>query len=119
VTAVSSGAEADRHLLHDASHYEREDDEGEEEAHTETRAGRGIGEHAGAVVFAEHDEDTGADEEPEQARPGPEAAPSPRLPDTLAVVGAVDVFVGDFNIGSGFGPADEKGRTALDIRAGI
>ena len=55
VTAVRGGTEAHGHFLHDAGHDEREDHEGEEETNAVAGSGGGVGEHAGAVVFAEHD----------------------------------------------------------------
>jgi hypothetical protein len=54
-------AQADGHFLDYDGHAEREGDEGEEEADAEPGAGGGVGEHAGAVVLSEHDQDAGAD----------------------------------------------------------
>ena len=95
MAAVGGGAEAHGHFLNHAGHEEGEHDEGKEEADAEARSGGGVREHAGAVVFAEHDENAGADEQPQQAGTGPEATLGAGGPDALAVVGAVNVFVGD------------------------
>ena len=64
---MGGGAETHGHLLNDAGHDEGENDEGEEEADAVAGSGGGVGKHAGAIVLAEHDEDAGADEQPEQA----------------------------------------------------
>ena len=74
MAAMGGGAEADGHFLDDDGHAEGEGDEGDEKTDAEFGAGGGVGEHAGPVVFAEHDEDAGADEQPEKARFGGEAA---------------------------------------------
>ena len=66
VAAMGSGAEADGHFLDDDGHAKGEDDEREEESDAELGAGGGVGEHAGAVIFAEHDEDAGTGEQPEE-----------------------------------------------------
>ena len=66
VSAMGGGAEAHGHFLNDAGHDEGEDDEGKEEADAVAGSGGGIGQHAGAVVLSEHDEDAGTDEQPEQ-----------------------------------------------------
>ena len=95
VTAVGGGAETHGHFLHDAGHEEREDYEGKEEADAVAGSGGGVRQHAGAVVFAEHDEDAGTDEQPEEAGAGPGAVLGAGGADAVAVVGAVDVFVGD------------------------
>src|SRR5208283_618687 len=64
VAAMGRGAEAHGHFLDDDGHAEGEGDEGDEESDTELGAGGGVGEHAGAVILSEHDEDTGADQQP-------------------------------------------------------
>ncbi|MFZ1006424.1 MAG: hypothetical protein WAN65_06295, partial [Candidatus Sulfotelmatobacter sp.] len=51
------------------------------------------GEHAGAVVFSEHNEDAGANQQPKEAGFRGQPAASSGVGDTDAVVGAVDVFV--------------------------
>ena len=110
MTAMSGGAEAHSHFLNDAGHEEGEHDEGQEEADAEARSGSGVGEHAGAIIFAEHDENARTDEQPEEAGARPESALGPGLRDSLAVVGAVDIFVGD---------DDCAGRRYWIIRFGI
>jgi len=92
---MGSGAEADGHFLDDASHDEGEHDEWEKESNAVVRAGGGIGEHAGAVIFSEHDEDAGADQQPEQAGARPGAMLGTGFGDAVAVMGAIDIFVGD------------------------
>ena len=92
---MGGGAEADGHFLDDDGHAKRQGDEGDEEADAELGAGGGVGEHAGAVVLSQHDEDTGTHQQPEQTRVGGEAAMGTGVRDADAVVGAVDVFVRD------------------------
>ena len=96
VAAMGSGAEADGHFLDDDGHAEGEGDEGEEKTDAELGAGSGVGEHAGAVVLSEHDEDAGADEQPQETGIGGKAAPGAGGRDTDAIVGAIDIFVGDY-----------------------
>ncbi len=66
MAAVGSGAEADGHFLDDDGHAEGENDERKEESDAEFGAGGGVGNHAGAVIFTEHDQDAGTDEQPEE-----------------------------------------------------
>ena len=101
VTAVRGRAEAHGHFLDDAGHEEGEHDEGEEEADAEAGSGGGVGQHAGAIVFSKHDENAGTDEEPEKPGARPGAVLGAGGEDAFAIVGAVDVFVGDDD---GFGP---------------
>jgi hypothetical protein len=93
---MGGGAEADGHFLDYDCHAERQGDEGKKEADAEAGAGGGVGEHAGAVVLSEHNQDAGADEQPQEARFRGEAAVGAGGGDADAVVGAVDVFVGDY-----------------------
>ena len=67
VTAMRGGPEADGHFLDNDRHAKREGDERNEESDAELGTGGGIGQHAGAVVFSQHDQDAGADEQPEKA----------------------------------------------------
>src|SRR5271163_1003825 len=92
---MGGGAEADGHLLDDDRHAKCQDNKREEEADTEPGTGSGIGKHAGAIILSQHDEDTGADEQPQQASSGGEAALGTGGGDANAIVGAVDVFVSD------------------------
>jgi len=55
----------------------------------------------GAVIFAEHDEDTGTDKQPQETRFGGKAAAGAGGGDTDAVVGAVNVFVSGYYFGFG------------------
>jgi hypothetical protein len=68
MAAVGNGSEAHRHFLHDESHDKGEHDKRNEEADAVAGAIRGVGQHAGCVVFTEEDENSGADEKPEQAK---------------------------------------------------
>ena len=77
VAAMGDGAEAHRHFLHDETHDEGENDEGNEEADAEARAVGGVGKHAGGIVFAEEDENAGADQKPEQAEAAESFGPRP------------------------------------------
>src|SRR5580700_7440637 len=79
VSPMSGGAEAHRHLLHDDRHAKRESYERDEEADTKFGASRGVGKHAGAVILAQHDQDAGADQQPQQASSGGKAAPGTSL----------------------------------------
>ncbi len=72
---------------------------GKKESDAEAGAGGGVGQHAGAVVLAEHDEDAGADEQPQEPGARPETGAGTLGRDPLAVVGAVDIFVGDMEVG--------------------
>jgi hypothetical protein len=63
VSAARRDADAHDHLLDDIRQRERENDERDEEAHAERRARRGVGEHARAVVLAQHHEDAGSGQE--------------------------------------------------------
>jgi hypothetical protein len=65
VAATRRDSDAHDHLLHDVCQNERQDDEREEEADAERCAGHRVGQHAGAVVLAEHHEDTGPGEKRE------------------------------------------------------
>jgi hypothetical protein len=98
--------EADGHFLDYDRHAESEHYEGQEEADAEFGSGGGVGEHAGAVVFAQHDQDARAHQEPEKAGVGEEATAISGGEDANAVVGAVDIFVGDY-YGFGFGLGGE------------
>ena len=97
VAAMGDSAEAHGHFLHYESHDESEDDKRNEEADAVARAVGGVGKHAGGVVFAEEDENSGADQKPEQA----EAAESlgTAFPTGArhfpAVASAIHVLVGD------------------------
>src|SRR5262249_38729858 len=119
VAAMGGGSQADCHLLNDARHQEGQNDKGQEKSDAETCARCGVGEHAGPVVFAEHDKDAGSDEKPEQPCPRAESSLRTGFPDALAVVSAVDVFVRDFNLGGGFSAAEEQGSAALEIRGWV
>src|ERR1017187_4294558 len=70
VTAVRGGTEAHGHFLNDAGHQEGQNDEGQEETDAETSSRGGVRQHAGAVAFSQHDEEAGADEQPQQAGGG-------------------------------------------------
>ena len=67
------------------------------------RPGRSIRQHAGTIVFAEHHQDAGANEQPEQPQPWPESAPRPRRRNPFAVVRSIDVLMRDDDAGSGSG----------------
>jgi hypothetical protein len=100
---MCGGTEAHGHFLDDTGHEESEDDEGKEEADAETGSSSGVGEHAGAIVFAEHDEDAGADEKPEEPRAGPQTPLCAGFEDAATVMGAINIFVGDDDATGGDG----------------
>ena len=110
VASMGGGAETHGHFLNYAGHEEGQHDEGQEEADAEAGAGGGIRQHAGAIVLAEHDEDAGTDEEPEQPGAGPEAALDAGGTHPVAIMGAVDVFVGDDHA------AGSDDRASQDVR---
>ncbi len=85
VAAVGDRADAHAHLLADVGHREHQRDEGDEEAEPVLGAVGGVGDHARTVVLAEHREDSGADEQPQQA-PAPTCAA--RVMDAAAVLRA-------------------------------
>jgi hypothetical protein len=64
--AFRGGAEPDRHLLDHKRHHECEGDKGQEKADAVSRARLGVGNHAGPIVLPQHDQDAGANEEPEK-----------------------------------------------------
>ena len=66
VAAMGDGTEAHRHFLDDESHNKSENDKGNEKADAEARAVGGIGKHAGRIVFAEEDQNSGANQKPQQ-----------------------------------------------------
>ncbi len=101
MAAMRGRAQADGHLLYDACHQEGEHDEGQEEADAETGSGRSIREHAGPVIFSEHDQNAGADQQPQQASAQPAAALRTGCRNTLAIVRAIDVFVRDDDAAGG------------------
>jgi hypothetical protein len=104
VAAMGGGTEADGHFLNDDGHAKSEDYEWKEKADAEFRSRRSVREHAGAVVFAEHDKNSGTDKQPEKMGFGTEAATRAGGEDAKAVVGAVDIFVGDYyRFGFGLG----------------
>src|SRR5208283_1044291 len=69
MTAMRSGTETHGHLLYDNGHAKRENDERDEEPNSKPCPGRGIGNHAGAVVLSKHHENSGSDEQPQQTKP--------------------------------------------------
>ncbi len=74
-----------------------EHDERNEEADAVARAVRGVGKHAGSVVFAEEDENSRADQKPQQAEAAERfGAPFPtRARHFPAVASAIHVLVSD------------------------
>ena len=105
---MGRGSEANRHFLNDASHHKREDDKRQKEPDAEAGSGRGVRQHAGAVVFPEHDENARADQKPEQTGAGPQTTPGASFPNPLAVMGTIDVFVGNDDVGGGVGEAIQQ-----------
>jgi len=93
---MGCGAEAHGHFLDDDRHAEGESDEGDKEPDTELGAGSGVREHAGSVVFSEHDKYAGAGEQPQETGSGRKAALGAGGGDTDAIVGTIDILVGDY-----------------------
>ena len=93
VSAMRGGAEAHGHFLNDDRHAEREGDERDEESYAKLGARSRVGEHARAVVFSQHDQDTGADQQPQQARSGGKTTLGTGRRNSDAIVGTVNVFV--------------------------
>jgi hypothetical protein len=67
VAAVGDCADAHAHLLHHVGHHEQDRDHGHEEPDAILGAVGGVGDHARAVVLAEHREDPRPHEQPQQA----------------------------------------------------
>src|SRR5690242_4222823 len=101
MTAMRSRAKAHGHLLHNERHEECQNHERNEKSDTVARAGGGIGEHAGAVVFSQHDENARADKKPQEAKSGEYAATGARGEHAIAVLRTIDVLVSDDNVGGG------------------
>ena len=59
MSAMRNCAEAHRHFLNNETDRESEDDERNEKADAEARAGRGIGKHTRRVILAKKNEDPG------------------------------------------------------------
>ncbi len=95
VAAMGDGTEAHRHFLNDESHNKSENDKGNEKADAVARTVGGIGEHAWRIVFAEEDQNSRANQKPQQ----PEASKlfGPARPAGArhfpAVTSAIHVFV--------------------------
>ncbi len=105
VSAMSGRAQANGHFLHHASHEECQHNERHKETDAEPRPGRRISHHAGTVIFAQHYQDAGPDEQPEQPQSWPESAPRPRRRNLFAVVRAIDVLMRDDNVTDRRSPA--------------
>jgi len=73
----------------------------EKKTDAELGAGGGVGDHAGAVIFAEHDEDTGTTSNHRRRALEEKPRAGAGGGDTDAVVGAVNVFVSDYYFGFG------------------
>ena len=101
VSPVRDGSETHGHLLDHQRHDERKNDEGNEEANAITGAGRGIGKHARAVVLAEHHQNAGADQQPQQTQVAERAFVDASLRDAPAIAGPVHVLVRDGRSGNG------------------
>jgi hypothetical protein len=96
--------------LHHARHEECEHHKRHEETDAESGTRRGIRQHAGTVILSEHHQNAGTYEEPEQAEARPKSAACARRGNLFAVVGAIDIFVGN---------NDAVGGRRLTIRFGI
>jgi hypothetical protein len=98
MAALSCRPETNRHLLDDDSHREGENNEGKKETDSELRARRGIRQHTRAVVFTQHNQYARSNEQPEQPHPRQWTAARASVSDTSTVVGAIDIFVGDYDV---------------------
>jgi hypothetical protein len=61
---MGSRAQANSHLLNDNCHQECQEDKGDKEANAKLGTGCCVREHARTIVFAQHDQNPGADEKP-------------------------------------------------------
>src|SRR5262249_11842502 len=95
VSAVGNGSQPNGHLLDDGRHHKSEDDERKKKANSETSTGGGVGKHARAVVFAEHDQDSGPQQQPQQAKLRKRSASPSCSEDPIAIAGARHIFMGD------------------------
>ena len=118
MAAMSDRTQAHGHFLHDEADQECEHDEGKEKADAKTRAGGGIRKHAGRVIFAEENQYSRADEQPEQAesfqtswRRALGLAGASDLP---AVAGAIYILVGQE-----MGQVFRSGRCGGGFRGGV
>jgi len=86
------GTKPDSHLLDDVGHQECKRDEGQKESDAEGRTRRRVGNHAGPVVFPEHDEDAGTDQQPEKAQRTVWPLAGPQEVDPPTIMGPFDIF---------------------------
>ena len=98
MAAMRGGSQAHGHLLYDDGHAKRKNDEGDEESNSKPRARRGVGNHAGAVVLSQHDEDSGPDQQPQQTELREGAPLGARRGHAHAVVRTINVLVGDDDV---------------------
>ena len=92
MAAMRRHAEPHRHFLHHERHQEGEQDERNEEADPIGRAGGGVGDHAGAVVLAHHDQHARTGQQPEQPQ---RTLGGAGLEHLQTIARAQDVLVGD------------------------
>ena len=92
MAAMRHCPEAHRHFLHDEGHDEGEQDERDEEADPVGRPRRRVGDHAGAVILAQHDQNARPGEQPEQAQ---RALFRPRVEHDTAVPVAQEILAAD------------------------
>jgi hypothetical protein len=84
--------------LYNDCHAKRENDEGDEESNSKPCAGRGVGNHTWAVVLSKHHENSGSDEQPQQAKLGKETPLGARRGYTYPVMRPIHVLVRDNDI---------------------
>src|ERR1700719_2075896 len=103
VSAMRGGTETHGHFLYDDGHAKREDDEGDEEPNSKSRARRCVGNHTRAVILTQHDKNSRSDKQPQQAKPGEETSLGASREDTHAVMRTIYVLVGDNDVFLGDG----------------
>src|SRR5579864_378683 len=99
MAAMSGGAHTHGHFLDHDRHGKGKNDEGEKETDAETSTGGGVRDHAGAVVFTQHHQDTGANQKPEQTQARAQAGVGAGFGYAIAVLCAVYVFMVEYLIG--------------------
>jgi hypothetical protein len=98
MTVVRGGTQPHGNLLYDDCHAKRENDEGNEEPNSKSRARCSVGNHAWAVVLSQHDENSGSYEQPQQAELGEGTPLGARRRNTDTVMRTINVLVGDNDI---------------------
>ena len=101
MAALGNSSQAHGHLLHHNGHHEGQNDKRKEEPDAIARAGCCVGNHAGAVVFPQHDQNSRTNEQPQKTQPRETTAASTSCRDQRPVMGPVNVLMGNHQLGFG------------------